>query len=155
MDLRKKFKAPVESEEKCTKGNNGTLQSGAVYSNDVPTGPAYHSLLVNGTSAYVQVPTSSSLNVTGSITVETWIKVNSIGAYQDIISRESYGQSGTGGGYGLTVTNLGQLGARVPRSANLSRISCAGKIQTSLMAMFNPQPLHFRPLESRANLFAD
>jgi RHS repeat-associated protein len=56
----------------------------------------------------VQVPNSSSLNITGAITVEAWVKINSTGAYQDIITRESYGQSGTGGGYELSVTNLGK-----------------------------------------------
>jgi YD repeat-containing protein len=42
-----------------------------------------HSLSLNGTTAYVQVPNSSSLNITGAITVEAWIKVNAIGNYQD------------------------------------------------------------------------
>ena len=79
--------------------NNGTLQSGATFSSDVPTGPStsYYSGSFNGTGAYVQVPNSSSLNISGAITVEAWIKVNAIGAYQDIITRESYAQAGTGG----------------------------------------------------------
>ena len=80
---------------------NGQLLVSATPSSD-------HSLSLNGSSAYVQVPNSSSLNISGAITVEAWVKVNSIGVYQDIISRESYGQAGTGGGYGLTVTNLGK-----------------------------------------------
>jgi len=92
-----------------TNGNNGTLQGGATYSNDVPTGPAYHSLSLNGTTAYVQVANSSSLNITGSITVEAWFKVNSIGAYQDILARESFAVSGSGGGYELSVTNTGKV----------------------------------------------
>ena len=72
----------------------------------MPAAPTYHSLSLNGTNAYVQVPNSTSLNISGAITVEAWVKINSIGVYQDIITRESYGQAGTGGGYGLTVTNL-------------------------------------------------
>jgi RHS repeat-associated protein len=55
------------------------------------------------------VPNSTSLNITGSITVEAWFKVNSIGAYQDILARESYGVSGSGGGYELSVTNTGKV----------------------------------------------
>ena len=67
-----------------------------------------HSLTLNGSNAYVQVPNSTSLNITGSITVEAWIKPNSIGSYQYIVSRESYGQAGTGGGYELTLNNVGK-----------------------------------------------
>src|SRR6185503_18483188 len=92
--------------------NNGTLQSSATYSTDVPTGPStsYYSGSFNGSGAYVQVPNSSSLNITGAITVEAWIKVNAItAAYQDIITRESYAQAGTGGGFELSVSNTGKL----------------------------------------------
>ena len=82
---------------------NGQLLVTATPSSD-------HSLKLNGSSAYVQVPNSSSLNITGAITVEAWIKLNAItGVYQDIITRESYGQGGTGGGYELSFTNLGKL----------------------------------------------
>jgi len=38
--------------------------------------------------------------------------------------------------------------------AGLREHAC-GRIQLFYKAMFNPQPLHYRPLESRANLFAD
>jgi RHS repeat-associated protein len=72
-------------------------------------GSGDQSLNLNGT-AYVQVPNSSSLNISGAITVEAWIKVNAItGAFQDIISRESWNQAGTGGGFELSVTNSGKL----------------------------------------------
>ena len=49
-----------------------------------------HSLNVNGTTAYVQVANSSSLNITGQLTLEAWIKLNSSGAYRNIVSRESW-----------------------------------------------------------------
>ncbi len=69
-----------------------------------------HSLSVNGSSGYVSVPNSSTINISGSITVEAWIKVNSInGNYQDIVCREAYGQSGTGGGYEFAITNTGKV----------------------------------------------
>jgi concanavalin A-like lectin/glucanase superfamily protein len=67
------------------------------------------SLLLNGSSQSVTAPSSTSLNVTGPITVEAWIKLNSIGAYQVILSREAFQQPGTGGGYRLTITNVGKL----------------------------------------------
>lgn len=68
-----------------------------------------HSLSTNGTSAYVQGPSSSSLSITGAITVEAWIKIDSIGAYRTIISKEAFQQTGTGGGYRLAITDLGKV----------------------------------------------
>jgi RHS repeat-associated protein len=68
-----------------------------------------HSLSGNGTSAYVQAPSSSSLNIVGPITVEAWIKINAIGAPRAIISREAFQQSGTGGGYLLSITDTGKV----------------------------------------------
>jgi RHS repeat-associated protein len=88
-------------------GNTGNLISGS-YSNDIPVGNAYYSGSFNGTNAYAEVPSSSSLNISGSLTLEAWVKINAIGNYQDIINRESWGQSGTGGGYELSVTNIGK-----------------------------------------------
>ena len=41
-------------------------------------GSGDQSLTLNGTSAYVQVPNSSSVNISSAITVEAWIKVNAI-----------------------------------------------------------------------------
>ncbi len=56
------------------------------------------SLLLNGTSAYFSVPNSTSLNITGAITVEAWIKRNANGT-QAIVER--YGSSS--GGYALRI----------------------------------------------------
>lgn len=67
------------------------------------------SLSLNGTNQYLTAPSSTSLNVTGAITVEAWIKLNSTGAYQAIVSREAFQQVGTGGGYRLAVTDVGKL----------------------------------------------
>jgi YD repeat-containing protein len=55
---------------------------------------ASNSLSLNGSGAYMNVPNSSSLNITGSITVEAWIKTNST-AQQGIVER--YGGSSPGG----------------------------------------------------------
>ena len=71
-------------------------------------GSGTNSLSLNGTSNYAQVPTSATLNISGPLTLEAWVKRNPSSNYQDIISRESFGQSGTGGGYELTITNVGK-----------------------------------------------
>jgi hypothetical protein len=57
-----------------------------------------HSLSLNGTDAYVNVPYSSSLNITGPITVEAWFRRNS-GGSQSIVER--YGASS--GGYAVRI----------------------------------------------------
>jgi hypothetical protein len=65
----------------------------------------YFSLSLNGTTAYVNVPNSTSLNITGAITVEAWIKTNSATAQQSIIER--YRTTGVGtinGGYALRLS---------------------------------------------------
>jgi hypothetical protein len=75
-----------------------------------PTSPASgsYSLSLNGTSAYAQVNSSTSLNITGALTVEAWIKYNSNGTYQEVIAKECYGTAGCGG-YALQITNTGKL----------------------------------------------
>ena len=68
------------------------------------------SLSLNGTTASVDVPNHSTLNITGSITVEAWIKYNAIdGNYHDIVSRVDRNTTGSGGGYSLTVNPTGKL----------------------------------------------
>ena len=54
--------------------------------------PTY-SLSVNGAGAYVNVPTSTSLNLTGAYTLEAWIKTNSNSTQQGIIERYSGSQN--------------------------------------------------------------
>ncbi|HXG05824.1 MAG TPA: S8 family serine peptidase, partial [Nitrososphaera sp.] len=63
-----------------------------------------YSLSLNGTNAYVSVPNSSSLNVTGPVTVEAWIKTNSPTAQQGIIERYGATGIGTDGGYALRLS---------------------------------------------------
>jgi hypothetical protein len=72
--------------------------------------PTFYSLSLDGASGYVQVPTASSpggvqLNITGLITVEAWIKLNSTGSAQGIIERFS----ASDGGYALRVKGNGKL----------------------------------------------
>ncbi len=78
------------------------------------------SLSLNGTSQSLTAPNSASLNLTGAITVEAWIKLNSIGAISDhFCSREAYSQEGTGGGYRLTITDTGKLRLDLFQTHNL------------------------------------
>jgi hypothetical protein len=80
-------------------GNHAVLNGGATYFTDVP---AYASLSLNGTSAYAQIPNSASLNITGPVTVEAWVRTNAAGAFINrIVSR----YSDTGGGYILDLHN--------------------------------------------------
>ena len=77
---------------KATDDNTAVTTSGAITIN-VFDSSSFHSLSLNGTSSYVSVPNITSLSISGPITIEAWIKVNSInGDYQDIVCKESYGQ---------------------------------------------------------------
>ena len=68
------------------------------------------SLSLNGTTSSVDVPNNTSLNITGPITVEAWIKYNAIdGANHDIVSRINRNDSTSGGGYSLSVNTAGKL----------------------------------------------
>jgi hypothetical protein len=92
--------------------NHGTLMGGASYSTDVPS---YNSLAVNGSTDYVSVPTSASLNITGPITVEAWVKTTNSGLFiQRIVSRYTE----TDGGYILDLY-YGKPRFMVLRNVNL------------------------------------
>jgi hypothetical protein len=78
-----------------------------------------HSLSLNGTSSYVSVPNSTSINISGPITVEAWIKVNAItGNYQNIVYRHTWQVPGTGGGYEFSITNAGKVRLDLYQSHN-------------------------------------
>src|SRR5688500_12371521 len=80
---------------------------------------ANHSLSLNSTSGYMSVPNSTSINISGPITIEAWIKVNALtGNYQEIIYRHSWQVPGTGGGYEFSITNTGKVRLDLYQSHN-------------------------------------
>ena len=94
---------------KATDDANATTTSNSI-SVTVVAAAGYHSLSLNGTTASVDVPNSATINITGPITVEAWIKFNAIdGNYHDIVSRINRNEAGSGGGYSINVTNVGKL----------------------------------------------
>ncbi len=102
---------------KATDDIGATTTSSAITVNVVE--PTLHSLSLNGTTSYVSVPNSSSINISGPITVEAWIKLNSVtGNYQDILCREAWGQAGTGGGYEFAITSTGKVRLDLYQSHN-------------------------------------
>src|ERR1041385_7745648 len=50
------------------------------------------SVLLDGTSAYVDVPYNANLNITGALTIEAWVKTGST-AYQHVIERGDWWQN--------------------------------------------------------------
>ena len=92
--------------------NNGSLQGGAVYA----SGEVGQAFSLNGTSAYVVVPASPSLNVGsgGGLTIEGWINSPTITAQQILVEwhhtgTPSFGlhmQTGTGSGGGASAGAL-------------------------------------------------
>ncbi|MEK6286275.1 MAG: LamG-like jellyroll fold domain-containing protein [Acidobacteriota bacterium] len=76
--------------------------------------PTYYSLSLNGTSAYVDVPNAGlgvSLDITGPVTVEAWVKLNGNTVRQAIVERynPSAGAGTNDGGYGLRVMPSGKV----------------------------------------------
>jgi len=51
-----------------------------------------HSLLLNGTSAYVDVPYNANVNITGALTIEAWVKTGST-AVQQVVERGDWWQN--------------------------------------------------------------
>ncbi|HEU4511016.1 MAG TPA: LamG domain-containing protein [Pyrinomonadaceae bacterium] len=94
---------------RATDDGRGVTTSGAVTVNVFDSG-SQHSLSLNGTNSYVSVPNSTSINISGPITIEAWIKVNALtGNYQEIVYRHSWQVPGSGGGYEFSITNIGKL----------------------------------------------
>jgi hypothetical protein len=78
--------------------------------------PTSYSLSLNGLDGYVDVPNTPagmgvSIDITGPITVEAWIKLNVNNVRQGIIERynASAGTGTTDGGYALRLLNSGKL----------------------------------------------
>jgi len=99
--------------------DSGAVSTSSAISVSMLDTSSFHSLSLNGTSSYMSVPNSSTINISGPITIEAWIKVNSInGNYQDIVCREAWGQAGTGGGYEFSITNTGKVRLDLYQSHN-------------------------------------
>ncbi len=90
--------------------DGGAIATSNAITVNVLDSASLHSLSLNGTSSYVSVPNSATINISGPITIEAWIKLSAVnGNYQDIVCREAWGQSGTGGGYEFAITNTGKV----------------------------------------------
>jgi len=68
------------------KGNNGTLPNGGSW----VTGVHNLALSVNGTSQYASVPSSTSLDITGQITLAAWVRTTKVGT-QNVIAKGLFG----------------------------------------------------------------
>ena len=51
-----------------------------------------HSLLLNGTTAYIDVPYNANLNITGALTIEAWVKTAGTGV-QQVVERGDWWQN--------------------------------------------------------------
>ncbi len=87
-------------------GNTGTLVNGPAWTTDTPF--AYsgnHALSFDGSDDYVSVADSTSLDVTGAITVEAWLKPNTVSNSLDwrAVVYKLHTSGTDKGGYGLIV----------------------------------------------------
>ena len=95
---------------------NGTnsyvsVPGGPTFSSDVAGGPTNSSSLsLNGVASYINVPSSTSLNITGLLTVEAWVKTNSNTTQQSIVERfNNTGVAGNDGGWVLRIAPSGKI----------------------------------------------
>jgi YD repeat-containing protein len=89
--------------------NSGAATVSSAVTVHVVDAQSYHSLSLNGSTAYLNVLNSQSLNITGAITLEAWIKYTANGNQQQAII-ERYGVSYSGnGGYALRLTAQGYI----------------------------------------------
>jgi hypothetical protein len=105
--------------------NRGAVTTSGAINVTATSSLASHSLSVNGTTAYAEVANSTSLNITGPITVEAWIRVNAIGSHQDIVSRINKNDASSGGGYAISVNAAGKVRFDVHQS-NTQYITTTG-----------------------------
>ncbi len=99
-------------------GNNGDAVNGGAYS---PGYPEYYSLqLKSGKSAYVNVPTSPTIDLTTPFTVEAWVKPSSVTSAQGQAIVERYNWLTTDdGGFALRLTAAGTVLFGIVRQANV------------------------------------
>jgi hypothetical protein len=84
--------------------NTGTLSAFVSAKPTWVSGKHGKALNFDGSSAYVSVPNSSSLNITGSITISTWIKPSSVSTDQKVIGKQD-----TNNGYKMTLFGTGKV----------------------------------------------
>jgi hypothetical protein len=81
--------------------NHGTLINGATYA----PGKVGQAFTLNGTTAYIQVPHSPSLNITGQISILTWVNPTSSNLTTRIVDKHSNGGS-DGYHFGIVTNRL-------------------------------------------------
>jgi hypothetical protein len=80
-------------------GNNGTLRNGATFA----TGQVQQAFSFDGVDDYVNAGRHPSLDITGDITLEAWIKPDTIGSYARVIYKGSGDRSAADMAYVLGV----------------------------------------------------
>src|SRR6185369_3295790 len=89
-------------------GNDGTLNGGATFS----AAKVDQGFSLNGTSQYVEAADTSSNSITGSISIDAWIKTNALNPLHGQVIAGKYDFSGgnnAGTSYLLTLTPSGQI----------------------------------------------
>ncbi|WMN11066.1 choice-of-anchor D domain-containing protein [Marivirga salinae] len=74
-----------------------------VYTFAVQGSGVQNALNFDGTDDYVNIPYNASLDITGALTLEAWVKTNNTADFNNILIKGNYG-------YGFTIDNNAQLG---------------------------------------------
>lgn len=133
-------------------GNNGTLGPGTTLANGL-VGPA---LAFSNTSAYVDIPASSSLDVgtNGSFTLEAWINPSDVaGVYPIATWVTTTGSPGVQLGIGYTPWNSGVLYASVVDVGNVSPVSISSPPGMLVAGQYQHVALTFSATNGWLNLY--
>ena len=84
-------------------GNHGTLMNGATFGNDQFNIPNMALQLSQASSQYVNVPNSSSIQVSDHLSISVWVKRNSLTTIDEVLNKGGEWNSGTCN-YGLVFT---------------------------------------------------
>jgi len=99
-----------------TNSNNGTEQGSPTYSSG-QIGP-YSLVLSSSSSQYIDIHNSSSLQITGDLTISFWLKITNDGNFHGIVSKGNLNEYEVGADFRNGLTNLSWRSTNNPSSAN-------------------------------------
>ncbi len=106
--------------------NNGTLNNGPkrIY------GTFGNALSFDGVNDYVSISDSASLDISGAITIESWVKINSFSSDQWILSKNNYPTAATPG-YGIAILTNGKINPAISSTVD-QQFQSTGTLSTGV-----------------------
>jgi hypothetical protein len=108
-------------------GNNGTPVGGVTFA----PGEVGQAFSLDGSSGYVNVVDSSgTLSISGPLTLDAWVQLNTLGKTQHIMIKDSGTCSGAFHNYQLLVTNTNKVDFAVGDGTNVYELQSSSQLST-------------------------